>query len=261
MARIRIVHGPKGEPGPEADRLREAGHDIAAGGMTPAVMKQLRASPPDAVIIDLDRGFSFGRDIAIWLRQAKSSRSVPIVFVEGDAAKLTRLKAQLPDATYTSRGRIRSAVKTALANPPAAPVKPESALAGYSGTPLPKKLGIKADTVLALLGPPHDFATRTLGPIPDGVEIRTDLRKAPDLIIWFARSLAEVERRIDALAGKVGRDGIWIAWPKQASGVKSDLTQADVRRIGLGNGLVDYKICAIDATWSGLKFARRDRGK
>ncbi len=257
MARIRIIHGPKGEPGPEAGRLRAAGHDIEAGGMTPAVMKKLRASPPDAVVIDLDRGFSFGRDIAMWLRQAKSTRSVPTVFVEGDASKLDRLRAQLPDATYTSRRRIRSAVKKALANPPAEPVKPDSALAGYSGTPLPKKLGIKPDTVLALLGPPDDFASRTLGPIPDGVEIRTDLRKAPDLIIWFARSRAVVERRITTMARKVGRDGMWIAWQKQASGAASDLTQADVRRIGLANGLVDYKICAIDATWSGLKFARR----
>lgn len=257
MARIRIVHGPKGEPGPEAGRLRAAGHDIEAGGVTPAVMKQLRASPPDAVVIDLGRGFSFGRDIAMWLRQTKSTRSVPIVFMEGEPSKLDRLKKQLPDATYTSRGRIRSAVRKAIADPPAQPVKPASALAGYSGTPLPKKLGIKADTVLALLGPPDDFVTHTLGPIPGGVEVRTNLRKRPDLIIWFARSLAEVERRIGALAKKVGPGGIWIAWTKKASGVKSDLTQADVRRIGLANGLVDYKICAIDATWSGLKFARR----
>jgi hypothetical protein len=259
MPRIRIVHGPKGEPGPEAARLREAGHEVEAGALSPAGMKQLRASPPDAIVIDLDRGFSFGRDIAMWLRQAKSTRFVALVFVEGDASKLERLKTQLPDATYTSRGRIRSAVRKALANPPAAPVRPESALAGYSGTPLPKKLGIKPDAVLALIHPPDDFASRTLGTIPDGVEIRTDLRKAPHLIIWFARSRAEVERRIDTLAKKVGRDGIWIAWQKKASGVASDLTQADVRRIGLANGLVDYKICAIDSTWSGLKFARRPR--
>jgi CheY-like chemotaxis protein len=257
MARIRIVHGPKGEPGPGADRLRTAGHDVEAGGMTPAVLKELRAAPPDAIVLDLDRGFSFGRDFAMWLRQAKATRSIPIVFVEGAADKLERLRAQLPDATFTSWARIKSAVKNAIANPPARPVRPGSALAGYSGTPLPKKLGIKADTVLALLGPPGDFVTRTLGPIPDGVEIRTDLRKAPDLIVWFARSLAEVERRIGPLSGKVGRGGIWIAWPKQSSGVASDLREPDVRRIGLANGLVDYKVCAIDGTWSGLKFALR----
>lgn len=259
MARIRFVQGPKGGPGPDAARLRSAGHTVEAGALTPAAMKELRAAPPDAVVIDLGHAFAFGRDIALWLRQAKATRRIPIVFIEGDPGKLERLKAQLPDATYTSRGRIRSAVKEALANPPAKPVKPASALAGYSGTPLPKKLGIKPDSVLALLGPPADFVTRTLGPIPGSVEIRTDLRKAPDLIVWFARSRAEVERRIGALAKKVGRDGLWIAWQKQASGAGSDLTQADVRRIGLANGLVDYKICAIDAAWSGLKFARRDR--
>jgi len=257
MARIRFVHGQKDEPGPGTARLLAAGHAVETGAVTSAALKALRASPPDAVVIDLARGFSVGRDVAMWLRQAKSTRSIPIVFVEGEPEKLERLRAQLPDATYTSWARIRAAVRNAIANPPAQPVRPESALAGYSGTPLPRKLGIKADSVLALLGAPDDFVTRTLGPLPDGVEIRSDLRKAPDLIVWFARSSAEVERRIGPLAGKVGRGGIWIAWPKLSSGVASDLREPDVRRIGLANGLVDYKVCAIDTTWSGLKFARR----
>lgn len=256
MARIRLVRGPKGDGGAEADRLRAAGFAVSSGPIDASVMKALRADPPAAFVIDLDHGFSFGRDIAMWLRQARSTRVVPIVFLGGDPEKLARLRGQLPDATFASRTRIRSAVRNAIANPPATPVRPGSALAGYSGTPLPKKLGIKAGATVTLLSPPAGF-TRTLGALPEGVEIRTDLRKPPDLIVWFARSRSEIERRIVALARKVGRDGMWIAWPKRSSGVSSDLTQADVRRLGLANGLVDYKVCAIDATWSGLKFARR----
>jgi hypothetical protein len=92
--------------------------------------------------------------------------------------------------------------------------------------------------------------------LPDGATLLRRL-SAADLIICFTKSRAELERRIGALATKVGDGGMWIAWPKQASGVATDLTQNDVRRIGLASGLVDYKICAIDTTWSGLKFARR----
>ena len=260
MARIRLFHGAKGDGG-TAERLRAAGHEVETGPVEPAALKALRAAPPDAAVIDLTGAFSFGRDIALWLRQAKATRAVPIVFVDGDPEKLERLRALLPDATFAVRGRIAATLKKALARVPADPVRPASIFAGYSGTPLPKKLGIKPGSTLALLNPPDGFAGNTLGPLPADVAIRTDLRKPADLILWFARSLSEVERRIEALANKVGRGGLWIAWPKRASGVQTDLTEPQVRRIGLANGLVDYKICAIDATWSGLRFARRSASK
>ena len=75
--------------------------------------------------------------------------------------------------------------------------------------------------------------------------------------MWFPKSARDLEQRIDLLADQVECGGLWIAWPKQASGVKTDITQTIVRKVGLAAGLVDFKICSIDATWSGLKFARR----
>lgn len=257
MARIRLFEGADGGAAGTVELLCRSGHEVESGPIDPQALKSLRATPPDAVVIDLARGFSVGRDLAMWLRQAKSTRGVPIVFLNGPPQKLERLKKQLPDATFAPSRHVRSAVRKAIANPPTDPVRPESALAGYSGTPLPKKLGIKPGAVLALVNPPDGFVEDTLGPLPDGVVIRTNLRKTPDLIIWFARSLADVEQRIEAMERKVGRDGIWIAWLKKASGAATDVTQSHVRRIGLANGLVDYKICAIDASWSGLKFTRR----
>lgn len=257
MASVRLFEGADGKGEEVATLLRRSGYAVETGPVEPQVLKALRAAPPDVVVIDLARGFSVGRDVAMWLRQAKSTRGVPIVFLDGPEEKLEGLKQQLPDATFASSKHVRSAVRKAIAHPPADPVKPESALAGYSGTPLPKKLGIKPGAVLALVNPPDSFVDLTLGPLPEGVEVRTDLRKQADLIIWFARSRSEVERRITGMERKVGRDGIWIAWLKKASGIATDLTQNDVRRIGLANGLVDYKICAIDESWSGLKFARR----
>jgi hypothetical protein len=130
-------------------------------------------------------------------------------------------------------------------------------MAGYSGTPLAKKLGIKADHVVALLGAPAGFE-RTLAGLPTGVRFVARASGSPDLVIWFATSRRGVEGRIADVARLItdGR-GLWIAWPKKASGVTTDVTEDVVRGAGLAHGLVDYKVCAIDATWSGLKFARR----
>lgn len=237
--------------------LRGAGYIVNHSAITPETLKELRRNPPDAVVIDLSRIPSHGRDVALGIRGSKTTRHLPLVFVEGDAQKVAGIKKLLPDAEYTTWRRIRGSLKQAIENPPAEPAIPESNLAGYSGTPLVKKLGIKAGYKVALVGAPAGF-DKTLGAVPDGVTLRHRLISA-DLIIWFAKSQAELGRRIAALAERIGDGGMWIAWPKRASGKASDLTQNDVRRVGLANGLVDYKICAIDATWSGLKFARRKK--
>lgn len=130
-------------------------------------------------------------------------------------------------------------------------------MAGYSGTPLVKKLGVKAGKTVALLGAPDGFDA-TLGPLPGGVRVKRQARGPADLILLFAASRADMERRFPAAERSLAEGGgMWIAWPKKASGVATDLTGAVVRSFGLGHGMVDYKICAIDATWSGLLFARR----
>ena len=130
-------------------------------------------------------------------------------------------------------------------------------MAGYSGTPLAKKLGITPGAVVALLGAPKGFE-RALASVPEGVRFTTRAAAAPALIVWFVTSRAQITRRIGDVAPLVTEGvGLWMAWPKQASGVATDLREDAVRDAGLEHGLVDYKVCAIDATWSGLKFARR----
>jgi len=130
-----------------------------------------------------------------------------------------------------------------------------SAPAGYSGTPLPKKLGVKPGTRLAIDGAPEGFSG-TLGALPDGARIQRGAGRA-DLAVWFVRTRAELVRGIARRAAAIPDGGLWIAWRKQASGEASDVGEADVRAAGLAAGLVDYKICAVDGTWSGLKFASR----
>jgi hypothetical protein len=139
----------------------------------------------------------------------------------------------------------------------------DRAMVGYSGTPLPKKLGIAAGHRVALIGAPDGFDA-TLGALPEGVVSSTRLASsgAYDVIVAFVRTRAALE---DAFLGLAARltpaGGLWIAWPKRASGVATDVTEDVVRAIALDAGLVDNKVCAIDATWSGLRCVVRLRDR
>jgi hypothetical protein len=220
----------------------------------------LKSEPPDAVVVDLSRSPAQGRDLAVALRIHGSTRRVPLVFVEGDPGKVAAVKRLLPDATYTGWGELGVELRKAIADPPSNPVVPDSALAGYSGTPLPKKLGIKQGSRVLLAGAPEGFF-ETLGPLPDGARLLTRYGKEAGLILWFVRSRKDLEGGLVKWVPRVGRGGIWILWPKKSSGIPSDLTQAVVRQAGLRSGLVDYKIAAVDEIWSGLKFAVRKERK
>ena len=131
------------------------------------------------------------------------------------------------------------------------------ATAGYSGTPLVKKLGIKPGMRLALAGAPRGFRRELIG-LPRDVRISPQMDKSPDLIVWFVQSRRAMEGMMPAVAGRMG-NGLWVAWPKKASGVNTDVTEDVIRAAGLASGLVDYKVCAINNIWSGLKFARRKK--
>lgn len=132
--------------------------------------------------------------------------------------------------------------------------------AGYSGTPLAKKLGFREGSRAALLHAPRGFRNLLEG-LPAGVRFVNGSMPA-DLILSFATSVADLERDMQAAITRIPPAGmIWAAWPKKASGVATDLTEDRVRAVGLAAGLVDVKVCAIDATWSGLKFVRRLRDR
>lgn len=130
--------------------------------------------------------------------------------------------------------------------------------AGYSGTPLPKKLGVKPDTKLFVSRAPSEFAA-ALGELPPGAALTT---RAADstLALFFLRSRAELLAALPKVVERAAAGNVWLAWPKKTSGVASDLTENVVRDDCLPHGIVDYKVAAIDETWSGLAFARR-KGK
>ncbi len=130
-------------------------------------------------------------------------------------------------------------------------------MAGYSGTPLPRKLGIRPGARLALVGAPVGIDA-TLGELPEGVRVARPGRGHADVLLFFTSERRSLERRIAALERRIEPDGaLWVAWPKRASGVPTDMTEDVVREVALPRGLVDNAICAIDETWSGLHLVVR----
>lgn len=133
-------------------------------------------------------------------------------------------------------------------------------MAGYSVTPLPKKLGIKEGMTIGVLNAPNHFDF-DLGDMPDDVEVhRTEM--PADLFLIFANSAAEAERGFSRAMTYLPADGaIWVVWPKQSSGVETDIKENTLRDLFLTTGMVDNKVCAIDDTWSGLRFVVRKENR
>jgi hypothetical protein len=131
--------------------------------------------------------------------------------------------------------------------------------AGYSGTPLPRKLGIRPGSRVLLVGAPADFG---LGPLPE-VDVHHRAGRSPyDVVLAFAPDRRALAARFIPASGRLTTaGGLWVAWPKRSSGVPTDLDENVVREFGLAAGLVDNKVCAIDATWSGLRFVVRLRDR
>ena len=132
-----------------------------------------------------------------------------------------------------------------------------SAMAGYSGTPLAKKLGIKEDAQMYVEGAPENYL-QLLEPLPFGVEFAPRLSRKMDMIHVFASDAAELAAKLKKYLHRIVEDGmIWVSWPKKAARVPTDITEDVIRAVALPLGLVDVKVCAVDDTWSGLKLVIR----
>lgn len=257
MWRVLLIHLNAGEGMARAKVLRASGYDVTR--VLPQGLKFLRdvrRDPPDAIVIDLERLPSVGREIGLALRISKSTRHVPIIFAGGVAEKIASIRTLLPDASYAAWSKIGGVVKRAIVRGVKDPVVPRSIFETYAGIPLLKKLGVKANSSLVLVDAPDGFGA-SLGRLPEGATIREKSGRDSDLTIWFVRSSEELSRGVRKIAADLDDGSIWIAWPKKTSAMVSDLSQGSVRSVGLASGLVDFKVCAIDATWSGLLFKRR----
>jgi CheY-like chemotaxis protein len=256
MTNVLLVHWNETEAKQLARALKALGYKpkILFDSEKPN-LAEIREHPPELFLIHLSRLPSQGREIAGHFRRAKATRNVPILFVGGDPERVKTARKLIPDAEFAVWDEIRTAIKRAIKNAPRNPAIP-STMASYSASALPKKLGIRDNCSIMLINPPNHFE-RKLDPLPAYTKIVYD-PKGAHVAILFAMSQAELARDFRPLAKALPeKTALWIAWPKKASGVKTDLDGNIVREFGLDAGWVDYKVCAIDETWSGLCFARR----
>jgi len=262
MASIRLICWNQDLARERARVLREAGFSVNASPLsTSGLIGQFRERRPAVVLIDLDRLPSHGREVATVLRNGKSTRYIPIVFAGGLAEKVDRVRGELPDAFFTGWQGVAAALKKAMKGRtkrvPAEPVQPLAHMQRYAGSSLVKKLGLKPGMKVAVLAAPDDFEG-TLGELPEGVELQPRVTRETEMAIWFVRSRRELGRELDYLIAQLPeRGGVWIVHPKQAGRYRVDFNQRDVMVTGFAAGLAVCKVCAVDADWSGLKFARK----
>jgi CheY-like chemotaxis protein len=251
---IRLIHFAEDEGLERQQQLEALGFEVAFDfGDSLFGSRQIKASPPDAVVIDLSRLPSSGREVAHSVRGTKATRHLPIVFVDGEPEKVKKTRQFIPDATFTTWGRIKTALPKAIASPPKNPVVPNH---NNWGKPTVAKLGVKPGFKVALVSSPKGFAD-SLTPWPANVKLTARPEKDADIYICFAKSSAELQAHLLSVRDTAGRQTLWLAWPKKASGLKTELDGNIVRESGLRAGWVDFKVCALDATWSGLAFKRR----
>ena len=254
MTTVRLIHWNEAEGLERQKQLEALGFDACfdfGGGAV--VMRELKAGSLDAVVIDLSRLPSHGREIARSIRSSKATRHVPLVFVDGAPDRVAATRALLPDATYTTWARLKTALLKAITRPVKDPVVPGDLM---SAKPTVAKLGVKPGNRVAVLASPRGFVD-TLKPLPAKVTFTARAEKSADLCLCFVRSARELNAHLLTLRDAVERQTIWMFWPKKASGVISDLDGNVVRETGLATGWVDFKVCSVDDTWSGLAFKRR----
>jgi CheY-like chemotaxis protein len=258
MPHIRLVCWNPAQAADRARTLKKSGLTVDASPFDPAGMiTRLRENPPALILIDLDRLPSHGRSVALMLRASKSMHHLPIVFAGGVEDKVARVRAELPDAIFTDWPAAPAAIKKAIKNPPAAFVQPAPIMQQYAGSRLVKKLDLKPGTKAALIGPEDGFI-ELLGDLPEGVELESRITKNTKLVLWFVRASHEIAAAFELACVRMPQGcSIWIIYPKKAGRHRVDFNQNDIRQTGLEAGVVDYKICAVDADWSGMKFTRR----
>ena len=260
MPSVRLVCWNKDLARQRLEQLTAAGFVVNAEPLNPGrLIGQFRERPSAAVLIDLDRQPSHGREVAVALRRSKTTRLIPIVFAGGAPEKVERIRHELPDAFFTNWIKVAPALTKALKTTPVAPIQPPAHMERYAGSSLTRKLGFSTGMQVAVLGAPDEFEA-TLGELPERLRMTQKIMKQARLALWFVRSRQQLESETEYVGASLPEGcSLWIIHPKKTGRFKVDFNQNDVRAAGLNAGWVDYKVCAVDVDWSGLKFARDKR--
>lgn len=261
MRRIHVIHWKPAEAEPLLQAVRKAGFsvDYCEEPQGTLVTRAIRENVPAAVVIDLSRLPSHGREMAVWLRSRKGTRHVPIVFVGGEPAKVIKLAETLPDAVFTQLAQLAPVLKKL---PPKieSPATPPTIMQRYAGRTAAQKLGIRQGDQVSVTDPPRDYLT-VLGEMPADVElVEQQSDESPNagsaVTVWFLHDPETFLACLSRMPSLAARTKLWLLWRK---GSENGITQNFLRETAICAGLVDYKICSVDGHWSGIAFARSRR--
>jgi CheY-like chemotaxis protein len=249
---VTLVHWKAAEAQALIDLLEGAGYTVHYGGdERPMRMAVVRQVNPMAAVIDLTRMPSYGRYWAAELRASKSLRHIPVVFVDGDAERVARVKSELPDATFTSRSRLLGVL--GKVKPALNPVAPARMM--WSDRPASEKMGVKKDMRVAVFDAPGGYA-KAIGALPQGASLEEDPDEVLPVSLWFVHDAEAYLARLREMRRIAAKSRLWVLYPKQKKGkAASGITQFLLREAASKVGLVDYKICSVDETWTGMAFA------
>ena len=257
MARVRIVHWKEPQAAPLIEVCRACGFEVEYDPVRfPDLAKLIRANPPDVLVIDLTCLPSHGRESAIYLRRTKYARHLPLVFVDGEAEKVAKIREQLPDATFATRKQLGSKFKSALTKTIATPVLPPPMEARFALRTVAQKLGMKPNSTAAVIDAPRNYAA-VIGELPEGAELVEDPESICPVTLWFVEDLRGFKSGLRRMQTIADRTKLWIIWRKGGKAGKAELTSNLIREGGIDVGLVDYKICSVSEHWSGMAFGRK----
>ncbi len=261
---LRLICWNEADAAARATILRRSGYRVIAdppenaGGM----VRYFRELSPDVVVIDLDRLPSHGRELGLSLRASKSTSHLRLVFAGGIPAKIELVRAAIPDAIFTPWDKgMTAAIARAMAQPEP-PRLPSRELPKDTGAgALERKLDIKPQTHFVIVSVNRNddaWLDELLSSVPEDAIRQRRVDVGTTLALFPVATRRDLMRAFEqARSSLPPKASLWIVHPKQTSPLATDFNQDDVREAGLAHGFVDYKVCAVDKNWSGLKFARR----
>ena len=249
--RVRVIHWKPEESGPLIARCEAAGFAVEyAPERFPEIARAIRQSPPDVIVIDLSRLPSHGRECAVALRTTKYSREIPLILAGGEATKVDAIRKLLPDVVFISYDGVCDAIRSArkVTNP----VTPTPIMERYGNRTVAQKLGAKEGTAIAVIDAPRDYAD-VIGPLPEGAALLEEPETIEPITLWFIRDERTYQDVLPKMRKLAARTKLWVAWRKGSKQFTGDM----VRIQAINAGLVDYKICALGQSWSGMAFAAK----
>ena len=256
--RIYLLHWNDAGRAERSHQLLQLGYEVLdALPEGSELLRTIEREQPQAIVIDLSRLPSQGRDLGIAIRKRKGTRAFPLIYCGGASAKVKRIKEILPDAHYCQWEAVKPCIDAAIVRGVSDDVSiPNSVFAAYKGKPLVEKLGISVGDRVYVTGAPDNLAD-LLGELPEGAQLVDSTVQGFNLVLWFTLNVAELHDDLEEVVTASKQAPVWIVWPKKSSGLGSDLSQPAVRKVLMQAGMVDYKVCSIDETWTGLLFTWR----